>query len=183
VQHLWFDDTYYDKLGWRIKCNPAIKTLKDREALRESVITGKLDIIATDHAPHTFEEKNQKYFKSPSGSPLVQHSLPTMLELSEKGIFSKEKIVEKMCHAPAKLFNINKRGFIREGYYADIGLIKKEEWTASDEESLYKCKWTPFAGTNFSHKITHTFVNGHIAYENGKFNNFIAGIRLIFNTL
>ena len=184
VNYLWFDDSFYDSLGCKIKSNPAIKSLKDRDALRNAVINGKIDVIATDHAPHTIEEKNQTYFKSPSGCPLVQHALPAMLELSEKGIISREIIVEKMCHAPAKLFKINKRGFIREGYYADIVLIQRGlSWKANNESSLYKCNWTPFAETIFSNTITHTFVNGHLAYKNGKFGDFIAGMRLKINTL
>jgi len=179
INYLWFDDSFYNKLGWKIKSNPAIKTVKDREALRNAVINGKIDVIATDHAPHTIEEKNQSYLKSPSGCPLIQHSLSAMLELAEQGIFSREKIIEKMCHNPAKLFRINKRGFIREGYYADIVLVKKGlSWKAENESSLYKCKWTPFAGTAFSNMITHTFVNGYLAYENGKFNRFMPGKQL-----
>ena len=183
VHHLWFDDTFYDKLEWRIKCNPSIKTVNDREALRNAIIDNKLDLISTDHAPHTLEEKKQSYFKSPSGIPLVQHSLPAILELTKQGIFTIEKVVEKMCHAPAKLFRIKKRGFIRKGYYADIVLINKDKiWTAKDDLSLYKCKWTPFSEINFSNQITHTFINGHLAYQEGKFNDFVHGKRLLFRS-
>jgi len=182
IPHLWFDESFYEKLEWKIKSNPSVKTLIDREALRNAVINNKIDIIATDHAPHTIEEKNQTYFKSPSGCPIIQHSLSAMLELAENGIFTREKIVEKMCHNPAKLFKINKRGFIREGYYADIVLIKNNlTWKADDKTSLYKCKWTPFSETTFSNMITHTFVNGHLAYENGRFiGGFKPGEQLIF---
>jgi len=182
VQHLWFDDSLYNMLNWKIKCNPAIKTLKDRDFLRNAIINNKIDIIATDHAPHTFEEKNQTYFNSPSGIPLIQHSLPAMLELAEQGIFTKENIVEKMCHAPAKLFKINKRGFIREDYYADLVLIKKDEIQAvSDNSTLYKCKWSPFEGEIFANRITHTFINGNLIYEDGRINDFVSGKRIIFS--
>ena len=181
VHHLWFDDSDYDRLGSRIKWNPAIKSIHDRDALRKALKNNKLDVIATDHAPHTLEEKNQNYFNAPSGSPLIQHSLNAMLELAEKDIFTKEMIVDKMCHAPSRLFRINKRGFIREGYFADLVLIKPNSpWNVTDESVLYKCKWSPFTGETFSNKVTHTFINGYLAYENGRFNDFRAGERMTF---
>ncbi len=182
VHHLWFTEDDYDKYGSRIKWNPAVKSSADREALRNAVNSGKLDVVATDHAPHTLEEKNNTYFKAPSGGPLVQHSLVTMLEMARQGIFTYEKVVEKMCHAPAILFRVNKRGFIREGYHADITLVDPAaEWIVSKENILYKCGWSPFEGTSFSHKVTHTFVNGNLVYENGLVNEDIRGERLSFD--
>ncbi len=181
VHHLWFSDKYYDQLGTRIKWNPAIKTKHDREALREALKNDTLDVVATDHAPHTLEEKNNSYFLAPSGGPLVQHSLIALFEMNQKDIFSKKLIVEKMCHAPALLFGIKKRGFIRKGYYADLVLLKpgvKDEVT--DQTVLYKCKWSPFAGITFSHRVTHTWVNGHLAFENGTFNEDKMGKALVF---
>lgn len=182
VHHLWFSDEDYDKAGARIKWNPAVKTAKDRDALREALKNNVLDVVATDHAPHTLEEKNNSYFKAPSGGPLVQHSLPAMLELSRQGIFSKELVIEKMCHAPALLFGVEKRGFVKEGYFADLVLISPNQKESVDDASvLYKCGWSPFSGTTFSHKITHTFVNGHLAYSNGTLNRNKNGMRLTFN--
>lgn len=182
VHHLWFTEDDYDKYGSRIKWNPAVKSSADREALRNAVNSGKLDVVATDHAPHTLEEKNNTYFKAPSGGPLVQHSLIAMLEMARQGIFTYEKVVEKMCHAPAILFRVNKRGFIREGYHADITLVDPAaEWIVSKENILYKCGWSPFEGTSFSHKVTHTFVNGNLVYDNGIVNEDIRGERLTFD--
>ncbi len=182
VHHLWFSDRDYDKAGARIKWNPAVKTAEDRNALREALKNNILDVVATDHAPHTLEEKNNSYFKAPSGGPLVQHSLPAMLELSRQGTFSKELVVDKMCHAPALLFGVEKRGFIKEGYFADLVLISPYQKEMVDDASvLYKCGWSPFSGTTFSHKITHTFVNGHLAYSNGKINRDKNGMMLTFN--
>jgi dihydroorotase len=182
VHHLWFDDSDYDELGSRIKWNPAIKTRFDREALSEAVKNDLIDIIATDHAPHTLEEKSNSYFKAPSGGPLVQHSLVAMLELYHRGIFSLEKIVEKMCHNPAILFNIRGRGFIREGYKADLCLVNlSDPWTVSKENILYKCGWSPFEGTTFKSKVRMTIVNGTVVYDNGQLNESYRGQRLLFD--
>jgi dihydroorotase len=182
VHHLWYSDEDYDKSGARIKWNPAVKTAEDREVLREALKNNVLDVVATDHAPHTLEEKNNSYFKAPSGGPLVEHSLPAMLELSRQGVFSKELIIDKMCHAPALLFGVEKRGFIKEGYFADLVIISpKQKELVEDASVLYKCGWSPFSGTTFSHKITHTFVNGHLAYSNGRLNRDKRGMRLTFN--
>ena len=182
VHHLWFDDSYYDQLGSRIKWNPAIKTRFDRDALVSGVNSDLLDVIATDHAPHTLEEKSNSYFKSPSGAPLVQHSLSAMLELWHRNIFSIEKIVEKMCHAPAILFKIKGRGFIRENYKADLCLVDPASpWTVSKENILYKCGWSPFEGTTFRSKVVSTIVNGIIVYDRGLFNEDSRGERLAFD--
>jgi dihydroorotase len=181
VHHLWFDDSYYEKLGTRIKWNPAIKTQFDRESLRNGVNNNLIDVIATDHAPHTSEEKSNSYFKCPSGGPLVQHSLPVMLELWHDKIFSIEKIVEKMCHNPAILFNIKERGFIREGYKADLCLINLyDPWIVSRENILYKCGWSPFEGTTFRSKVIMTIVNGTLIYNKGIINEDYRGQRLAF---
>lgn len=180
VHHLWFDDRDYEKLGTRIKWNPAIKTAKDKEALWESLLTDKIDVIATDHAPHTLKEKNNTYFKAPSGGPLVQHSLVAMLEMSRKGIITIEKVVQKMCHAPADLFRIEKHGYIREGYFADLVLIDpKKSWVVSPENILYKCGWSPFEGVEFSHKVNTVFVNGKIVFDKDLIQG-IAGQRITF---
>jgi dihydroorotase len=182
VHHLWFDNTDYDKYGARIKWNPAIKTARDREGLLKGLADNKLDVIATDHAPHTIEEKANSYFKAPSGGPLVQHSLVAMLELYKLGKISREAVIEKMCHAPAKLYDIEKRGFIRKGYYADLVVIDPEAyWKVSPENILYKCGWSPFEGTTFTHKVDKTFVNGQLVYDNGTFDESKKGERLIFN--
>jgi dihydroorotase len=181
VHHLWFDESSYDDLGNFIKWNPAIKTKFDRAALINGVNNNLIDIIATDHAPHTLDEKSKSYFKAPSGGPLVQHSLVAMLELWHKNIFSLEKIVEMMCHNPAILFNIRKRGFIREGYYADLCLIDPENpWTVTKENLLYKCGWSPFEGTTFRSKVIQTIVNGNVVYDNGLINENYRGQRLMF---
>jgi dihydroorotase len=182
VHHLWFDDTDYAKLGTRIKWNPAIKTKYDREALREAVRNNRIDIVATDHAPHTLEEKSGTYFKAPSGGPLVQHSLVIMMELWHKKIFSIEKIVEMMCHNPAILFNIKKRGFIREGYMADLVLVDPDKpWTISGDNILYKCSWSPFEGETFRSKVLKTIVNGTIVYDEGRIDEEYRGQRLLFD--
>ncbi len=182
VHHLWFTDEDYDNYESRIKWNPAIKSQADRDALRDAVNSGKLDVVATDHAPHTLEEKNNTYFKAPSGGPLVQHSLVAMLEMARKGIFTYEKVVEKMCHAPATLYKVHKRGFIREGFYADLTLVDLEShWKVSKENILYKCGWSPFEGTIFSHKVTQTFINGVLVYDNGNINEDFRGERLAFD--
>ena len=170
VHHLWFSDEDYDKYGTMIKWNPAVKTKKDRNALRDGLKNNLLDVVATDHAPHTLDEKNNNYFNAPSGGPLVEHSLIAMLEMAAQGIFPKELVVEKMCHAPARMFNIDRRGFIKEGYYADLALIVPDQKNIISDESVhYKCRWSPFSGTTFSHKVTHTIINGRIVYEKGQF--------------
>ncbi len=182
IHHLWFDESDYERLGSNIKWNPSVKTSHDREALREAVISGKIDVIATDHAPHTKEEKTQKYFNAPSGGPMVQHSLPAMFELVKQGVFSPELVVEKMCHAPALLFGIEKRGFIREGNFADLVLIDPDSpWKVSRENILYKCGWSPFEGVTFGTSVTHTIVNGNIVYENGEVDYNSRGKQLKFN--
>lgn len=182
VHHLWFDDTYYEKAGSRIKWNPAIKTRFDRDSLINGVNNDLIDIIATDHAPHTIEEKSNSYFQAPSGGPLVQHSLVAMLEMWHNKIFSLEKIVEKMCHNPAILFNIKGRGFIREGYQADLCLINPDDpWIVSKENILYKCGWSPFEGTTFRSKVVQTIVNGTPVYNKGVFNEDYRGQRLEFD--
>ena len=182
VHHLWFDDTDYEKMGNFIKWNPAIKTKYDKNALIDAVKNDLIDIIATDHAPHTLEEKSNSYFKAPSGGPLIQHSLVVMLELWHRKIFSIGKIVEKMCHNPAILFNIKGRGFIREGYKADLCLVNPASpWTVSKENILYKCGWSPFEGTTFNSKVVTTIVNGTVVYDNGVIKDDYRGQRLMFD--
>ena len=181
VHHLWFDERDYITHGNRIKWNPSVKTAKDKEALWEALLSDKIDVIATDHAPHTLEEKSGTYFKAPSGGPLVQHSLVAMLEMSRKGYLSLEKVVRKMCHAPADLFRIDRRGYIREGYFADLVLVDpSQSWMVSPENILYKCGWSPFEGTEFSHRVSHTFVNGELVFQEGIAVENISGKRLIF---
>lgn len=182
VHHLWFDDTDYDDLGSKIKWNPAIKTKFDRDSLINGVNNDLIDVIATDHAPHTLNEKSGTYFKVPSGAPMVQHSLTTMLELWHRKIFTLEKIVEKMCHNPAIIFKIKNRGFLREGYKADIVLIDPEnQWTVSKENILYKCGWSPMEGTTFRSKVVKTFVNGDLVYDQGEIRDDHRGQRLVFD--
>ena len=179
VHHLWFSDEDYAEKGNRIKWNPAIKSRTDREALRQALIAGKIDIVATDHAPHTWEEKQGSCFQVASGGPMIQHSLLAMLELCRQGIFAEELIVEKMAHAPAVLFGIKDRGFIREGYYADLVLVNPNtRWTVSKDNLLYKCGWSPMEGETFSHKVEKTFVNGHLVYDNGVFDEEYRGKEL-----
>ena len=169
VHHLWFCDEDYARLGNKIKCNPAIKTAAYREALRQAVITGKIAAIATDHAPHTRAEKQRNYFTAPSGLPLVQHSLLMMLELCNRGVFSLFDLVEQMCHRPAKLFNIKKRGFIRAGYFADLVLVNLNRESRTTSESLLsKCRWSPLEGVNFSSTVETTWVNGAKVYDGGQ---------------
>jgi dihydroorotase len=181
IHHLWFDETSYDNLGTLIKWNPAIKTRFDRDALINGVNKNLIDIIATDHAPHTLSEKSYSYFKAPAGGPLIQHSLITMLELWHKGVFSLEKIIEMMCHNPAILFNIRDRGFIREGYKADLCLVNPASpWIVKKENILYKCGWSPFEGTTFRSKVVQTIVNGTIVYDNGLIKEDYRGQRLLF---
>ena len=182
VHHLWFDESDYATKGSLIKWNPAVKTAKDKEGLWKALLSDKIDVIATDHAPHTLEEKQQVYTKAPSGGPLVQHALPAMLKAHRQGKISIEKIVEKMCHNPAKIFKIEKRGFIEKGYYADLVLVDiASPWTVNKSNILYKCGWSPFEGTTFYSKITHTFVNGYLAYNKGKVKPLKKGQRLLFN--
>jgi dihydroorotase len=182
VHHLWFSAEDYSKLGSRIKWNPAIKSVSDRDALMQALLDGRLDVVATDHAPHTLQEKANSYFSCPSGGPLVQHSLLAMLEMSRQGKISPEMVVEKMCHAPARIFSVDKRGFIREGYHADLVLIDPEQnQKVQPENILYKCGWSPLEGVTFHSKITHTFVGGHLAWQNDRFDNSQPGNRLIFN--
>jgi len=182
VHHLWFSDKDYDRLGAKIKWNPSIKTEQDKEGLLKALLENKLDIIATDHAPHTLQEKSGNYFKALSGGPLVQHALPAMLELHHQGKISLEKIVEKMCHNVADIYTIKDRGFIREGYYADLVLVDlNKPWQVRPENILYKCKWSPFENTLFRSKISKTFVNGEVVYNDGNFNENTKGMRLKFN--
>ncbi|MDP5157893.1 MAG: dihydroorotase [Flaviramulus sp.] len=182
IHHLWFNDKDYDKKGSLIKWNPAVKTESDRLQLWEALLDDRIDVIATDHAPHTIDEKNNVYTSAPSGGPLVQHALPAMLEMYHKGIISIEKIVEKMCHNPAILFQIEKRGYIKEGYFADLVLVDlNNPWTVNKDNILYKCGWSPFEGTTFKSRITHTFLNGNLVYQNAKFNNVKSAKRLTFN--
>jgi dihydroorotase len=188
IHHLWFSDNDYQKLGNRIKWNPAIKSAHDRESLWKALLDDKIDVIATDHAPHTLEEKANIYLKAPSGGPLVQHSLPAMLDFYLKGRISLEKVVEKMCHAPAECFRVDRRGFIREGYWADLVLIDTDQpWEVRPSNIFYKCGWSPFEEHTFNSKITHTFVNGNLVYEaephllENHFDESVRGMRLIFN--
>lgn len=171
VHHLWFSDKDYQRLGTLIKWNPAIKTEKDKNGLLKALIDDRIDIVTTDHAPHSLEEKQKPYFQSMSGAPMVQHSLNIMLEFYKQGLISLEKIAEKMCHNPATLYSIEKRGFIREGYFADLTIVDFDlSWTVSKENILYKCGWSPLEGSLFQTKVTHTFVNGNLVYDNGYFN-------------
>ena len=182
VHHLWFSDLDYETKGSFIKWNPAVKSAKDRSALWEALLSDKIDVIATDHAPHTFEEKSNSYMKAPSGGPLVQHALVAMMEAFHNGKISIEKMVEKMCHNPAILFQIEKRGYIKQGYFADLVLVNPNNpWTVNKKNILYKCGWSPFEGTTFKSRISHTILNGEIVYENEKFTNANAAMRLTFN--
>ncbi len=182
IHHLWFTDQDYDEKGTLIKWNPAVKTESDRAQLWKALLDGRIDVVATDHAPHTIKEKNNVYTKAPSGGPLVQHALPAMLEMYHKGKISIQKIIEKMCHNPAILFQIEKRGFIKEGYFADLVLVDlNNPWTVKKENIIYKCGWSPFEGTTFKSRITHTFVNGVLAYDNFKFNTNKFARQLTFN--
>jgi len=182
IHHLWFDDRDYEELGTKIKWNPAIKTRQDREALLKGLLENKLDIVATDHAPHTMEEKNQKYFQAPSGGPLVQHSLVAMLELVHQDKLTVEKVAEKMSHAVAECFQIQNRGYIREGYAADLVLVNlNDPWTVNRSNILAKCGWSPFEGVTFRSKVIRTFVNGNVAYEQGNIHESVRGERILFN--
>ncbi|WP_203294665.1 dihydroorotase [Luteirhabdus pelagi] len=182
IHHLWFTDKDYEKKGSRIKWNPAVKAEKDREGLWKALNDDRIDVIATDHAPHTKEEKNNPYTKAPSGGPLVQHALPALMEMHKKGKISMETLVQKTAHNPAILFEIKDRGYIRKGYKADLVLIDPQSpWTVNEGNILFKCGWSPFEGTTFASRITHTFINGNLAYENGKFPIRSRGERLTFN--
>lgn len=181
VHHLWFSDADYAKYGNRIKWNPAIKAESDRLALIEAVNSNKLDVIATDHAPHLWSEKEGSCLTAASGGPLVQHTLVAMLQMVKQGTFTIEKVVEKMCHAPADIFKIEKRGYIRPGYFADLVLVDpNRSWTVKVENILYKCGWSPFEGTSFDASVSKTWVNGHKVYDEGKFDESIRGQRLLF---
>jgi len=182
VHHLWFSDADYVRFGNRIKWNPAIKTESDRLALIEAVNSNKIDVIATDHAPHLLSEKEGSCLKAASGGPLVQHSLVAMLQMVKQGTFTLEKVVEKMCHAPAELFRIERRGFIRMGYFADIVLVDPNcPWTVNTDNILYKCGWSPFEGTKFDASVLQTWVNGKLVYDYGQFDESVRGKRLLFN--
>lgn len=182
IHHLWFNDSDYERLGTYIKWNPAIKTASDQQAIFQGLVDDRIDVIATDHAPHTLEEKDQTYFKAPSGGPLIQHSLVAMLEFYHNSKVSLEWIAKKMAHNPAILFRIEKRGFIREGYFADLVLVDLHKpWKVERNTILAKCGWSPFEGYTFKSSVTHTFVSGHLAFENGKLNDSILGQRLHFN--
>ena len=182
VHHLWFNDKDYEEKGTLIKWNPAVKTEQDRLGLWEALLDDRIDVLATDHAPHTIEEKENIYTKAPSGGPLVQHAVVAILEKVKEGVISIEKAVEKMSHNPATLFEIEKRGYVKEGYFADLVLVDpKKSWRVSKDNILYKCGWSPFEGTTFSSTITHTFVNGSLMYKEGVFNEEVKGKRLTFN--
>tara|TARA_B100000401_G_C52778190_1_gene706814 strand:- start:265 stop:1596 length:1332 start_codon:yes stop_codon:yes gene_type:complete len=181
IHHLYFDDRDYKDKGSLIKWNPSVKKESDKKALLRALLNDKLDVIATDHAPHTLEEKKKSYFKAPSGGPLVQHALNVMLEFYKSNQITLEKIVEKMCHNPAICFQVEKRGFLRKGYFADMILVDlSTKWDVNSDNILYKCKWSPFEGKTFSSRVTHTFVNGHLAYCKGKFDENKKGMRLTF---
>lgn len=181
VHHLWFSDKNYQRLGTLIKCNPAIKTDKDKNGLLQALLDDRIDIITTDHAPHTLDEKQQSYFHSMSGVPMVQHSLNIMLEFYKQGLITLEKIAEKMCHNVATLYRIEKRGFIREGYFADLTMVDlHSSWTVGRENILYRCGWSPLEGTTLHSRVTHTFVNGNLVYDNGQFNEAVKGQPLTY---
>ena len=182
IHHLWFDESSYDEKGTFIKWNPAVKSAKDREGVWEALLDDRIDIIATDHAPHTLEEKKNTYFKAPSGGPLVQHALVAMLEFYHQGKVSLEWIVEKMCHAPADCFQVKERGFIREGYYADLVVVDtNKSWAVNKDNILYDCGWSPFEGEEFKSTVSKTFVNGNLVYDNGAFDERTRGMRLEFD--
>ena len=182
IHHLWFSDEDYDKKGTLIKWNPAVKSSTDREALWKALLDDRIDVIATDHAPHTKEEKDNPYTKAPSGGPLVQHAVVALMEAYHQNQISIEKIVEKMAHNPAILFQVEKRGFIKKGYYADLILVDPHNpWTVTKDNILYKCGWSPFEGTTFKSRITHTILNGSLVYHNAQFSNHNAAMRLTFN--
>ena len=182
IHHLWFNDQDYATKGNYIKWNPAVKTPKDQEQILKAVLDNHIDVIATDHAPHTLEEKSKEYSSAPAGGPLVQHAFNALFQMYHQGKISLEKIAEKTSHSLAICFKIKDRGFIREGYYADLTLVDlNSSYTVTKENILYKCGWSPFEGQTFNSQITHTFVSGHLAYENGVFNESKLGERLTFN--
>ena len=182
IHHLWFDESSYDEKGTFIKWNPAVKSAKDKEGVWKALLDDRIDIIATDHAPHTLEEKENTYFKAPSGGPLVQHSLVAMLEFYHQGKVSLEWIVNKMCHAPADCFQVKERGFIREGYYADLVVVDIDKsWTVNKDNILYDCGWSPFEGVKFKSTVSKTFVSGNLVYDNGTFDESTRGMRLEFD--
>jgi dihydroorotase len=182
IHHLYFDDRDYEKRGAFIKWNPAVKSEQDKDALLQGLKNNLLDVIATDHAPHTFSEKSNPYTKCPSGGPMVQHALPAMLEFYHNGLLSFEQIVDKMSHAPADIFQIERRGYIKKGYWADLVLVDlNNPWIVNTDNILYKCKWSPLEGHTFNSRITHTFVNGKLVFDNDMFNEDIRGMRLLFN--
>lgn len=182
THYLWFCDTDYSRLGMKLKVNPSIKSAADRDALLQGLLDNKIDIIATDHAPHLAEEKENTYFKAPSGTPLVQHSLPAMLQMVKQGKIELVTLVEKMCHAPAICYSIENRGFIRPGYFADLVLVNPDhKFTVSKENILYKCGWSVFEGTTFDARVEKTFVSGHLVFDNGIINDEIKGLRLTFD--
>jgi dihydroorotase len=184
VHHLWFTNDDYATKGNFIKWNPAVKTENDKDSLWKALLNDTIDVIATDHAPHTLEEKSQLYINAPSGGPLVQHAVVAMFEAFHKGKITIEKIVEKMCHNPAKIFKIEKRGFIKQGYYADLVIVDiAKPWSVNKENILYKCGWSPFEGTNFKSRISHTFVNGQLVYQNGTVKDIRVGQRLLFDRI
>ena len=181
VHHLWFEESSYERLGSQIKCNPAIKTEQDRTAIREAVRDGRISVLATDHAPHSWEEKQASYFKAPAGLPLAQHSLLLMLEMVRDGCFPIETVVERACHAPTRIFDVRERGFLREGYWADLVIVDPEKETVVDESILFsKCNWSPFSGTRFSHSIDLTMVSGLVAYSGGEPKGGQTGRRVEF---
>lgn len=182
IPHLWFSDADYARLGNLIKCNPAIKTAEDRNALREALSTGKIDVVATDHAPHTIDEKSRQYWEAPSGIPMVQHSLPAMMELVREGVLTIETLVECMCHAPATIFNIAGRGFLDPGSKADVTIVDPDSpWEVSAENIFYKCGWSPLEGQTFRAKVAYTIINGRVAYRGGELSHEICGERLTFD--
>lgn len=182
IHHMWFDDSDYAKKGTLIKWNPAVKTAADREAIFNAMLDGTIDVIATDHAPHTLEEKSNTYFKAPSGGPLIQHSLVAMLDFYHQGKISLEKIAEKMSHNVATLFEIKERGYIREGYYADLAIVDlNSPWTVEKSNIRAKCGWSPFEGHKFKSSVSQTIVSGHLAYDQEKIDNSVLGERLLFD--
>jgi len=182
VHHTWFSDEDYEEKGTLIKWNPAVKTVKDRDAILQGVIDDKIDVIATDHAPHTLEEKSNTYFKAPSGGPLVQHALVALLEHYHDGKITLEKLVEKTSHAVSDCFQIDKRGYIKEGFWADLVVVDLDNpWTVAKENILYKCGWSPFTGTTFKSKVLQTYVNGNLVFNCGEFDEELHGMRLTFD--
>jgi dihydroorotase len=181
VHHLWFTDADYAEKGTFIKWNPAVKSVTDRNAVRQAVKDGRIDVVATDHAPHTLQEKQRPYTSCPSGGPLVQHALPAMLEMVHQGVFTLEQVVEKMCHAPARLFQVKDRGFIREGQHADLVLVDlNAPWTVAKDNLLYKCGWSPFEGQTFRSRVMRTWVNGQLVHADGRVDGSIRGMRALF---